>query len=192
MKNWNFKKTNLKDAFIIHPFYSSDKRGGFLKDYSLGTMKSEGINHILKEVFYTYSKKGVIRALHFQKIKQQAKLVRCIKGEIFDIIVDLRKDSPTYLKWEGFYLNENNLLEIYIPEGFAHGYLVIEDSIVSYKCSEKFYANYDDGIKFDDPDLNLEWQFHKIGGSDKIIISDKDKNLQSLKEFISRYNEFIV
>ena len=108
-----------------------------------------------------------------------------LKGKVFDIIVDLRKDSPTMGWWKGFFLSEDIKKELLIPGGFGHGYLVLEDSIVSYKCSEKFVGEYDDGIMWNDPDIGVEWPLDQVQG--ELIIAEKDKNLQSYKEFITRY-----
>jgi dTDP-4-dehydrorhamnose 3,5-epimerase len=184
IQKFSFEKTNFEGAYLIKPFVSTDERGAFIKDYSQEIFKEYGISHDLKEVFYTSSHKGVIRAIHFQKIKEQAKLVRCIHGHVFDIIVDLRKESLTFGKWQGFDLSAENNHELYIPEHFGHGYLVLEESIVSYKCGEKFYGEYDDGIMWNDPDINVEWPIDLIGGINNIILSDKDKRLQSFKEFV--------
>ena len=145
-----------------------------------------GIDHELKEAFYTISKKGVIRAMHFQFMKQQAKLIRCISGHVYDVIIDLRPDSPTFGKWQGFDLTGENLKTLYIPQFFGHGYLVLEDSVVSYKCSEVFYGGGDAGIIYNDPDMAIEWPFEKIGGIENLIISEKDKNLMSLKEYLEK------
>jgi len=131
MQKFEFQELNLKDAYLIKPFYVTDERGGFIKDYNINTFNSNGIEHELKEVFYTLSKRGVIRAIHFQMVKQQAKLVRCISGHIYDVIVDLRPNSATFGQWRGFDLTGINTFELYIPQYFGHGYLVIEDSIVS-------------------------------------------------------------
>lgn len=191
MQKWEFQKLDLEGAYLITPFYSDDNRGGFLKDYSLEMFENNGIHYELKETFYTISHKGVIRAIHFQRIKQQAKLVRCVKGKVYDVIIDLRKDSPTFMKWQGFYLSGDNMKELLVPEGFGHGYLVIEDSIVSYKCAEKFYGEYDDGIRYDDPDLGIIWPYEEIGGKQNIINSVKDDNLQSYKEFMNSYDQFL-
>ena len=98
IQKFEFKETSLKGAYEIIPFYATDERGGFVKDYNIDLFKQNGIDHELKEVFYTISKKGVIRATHFQLVKQQAKLVRCISGHVYDVIVDLRPDSPTFGK----------------------------------------------------------------------------------------------
>lgn len=190
MQRWNFEKLDLKDAYLITPFFSDDIRGGFLKDYSKEVFEQNGINHDLKEVFYTISHKGVIRAMHFQRVKQQAKLVRCVSGKVYDVIIDLRKDSPTFKQWRGFILSGDNMQELLVPEGFGHGYLVLEDSIVSYKCAEKFYGEYDSGIRYDDTDMGINWPFDLIGGKQNVINSEKDDNLQSFKEFLKSYDSF--
>jgi dTDP-4-dehydrorhamnose 3,5-epimerase len=191
MTKWNFEKLPLKGAYKITAFYAPDVRGGFCKDYSKEMFEQNGIDYNLAEVFYTYSHKGVVRALHFQRVKQQPKLVRCVHGHVYDVIVDLRKDSPTFKKWLGFDLTEDNHTELLVPAGFAHGYLVLEESIVSYKCAEKFYGEYDGGIKWDDPDIDVKWPLDQIGGKDKVILADKDKNLPSFKEFMEEYDNFL-
>lgn len=184
IQKMSFDELPLKGAYLIKPFFSDDLRGGFIKDYSKELFLACGINFELTETFYTISKKGVIRALHFQENNHQPKLVRCISGKVYDVIVDLRPNSPTFKKWMGFYLSGNNMNELLIPEHFAHGYLVIEDSIVSYKCAASFDAKNDSGVKFDDPDLDIDWPFNEIGGLDKMIISEKDIKLQTLKDYI--------
>ena len=183
---FSFEELGLKGAYKIQPFYATDDRGGFVKDYNIDMFKAKGIEHELKEVFYTISQRGVIRATHFQLVKQQAKLVRCISGHVYDVIVDLRPDSPTCGKWLGFDLTGENQVELYIPQFFGHGYLVIEDSVVSYKCGEVFYGEGDSGIMYNDPDINIQWPFELIGGEEQLIISDKDRNLMSFKEYIKR------
>lgn len=191
MQKWNFEKLDLEGAYKITPFFADDIRGGFLKDYSKEVFEQNGINYDLKEVFYTISHRGVIRAMHFQKVMQQPKLVRCVSGKVYDVIIDLRKESPTFGKWKGFYLTGDNMVELLVPAGFGHGYLVIEDSIVSYKCAEKFYGEYDSGIRYDDPDMGIVWPYDEIGGKDKIINSVKDDNLQSFNDFVANYGNFM-
>ncbi len=187
---FKFTETSIKGLYEIQPFNADDVRGCFTKDYSKEVFENNGINHDLKEVFYTTSHKGVIRALHFQRVMQQPKLVRCIYGHVYDVVVDLRKDSPTFKQWLGFDLIGDKHNEILVPAGCAHGYLVIEKSIVSYKCAEKFYGEYDDGIMWDDPDINVKWPLNKIGGINNIILADKDKNLQSFTEFMDKFGGF--
>lgn len=181
---FSFEELDLKGAYKIQPFYATDERGGFVKDYNIDMFRANGIEHELKEVFYTISKRGVIRATHFQLVKQQAKLVRCISGHVYDVIVDLRPESPTFGQWRGFDLTGDNQVELYIPQFFGHGYLVIEDSVVSYKCGEVFYGEGDSGIMYNDPDINIRWPFELIGGVENMIISEKDKQLMGFKEYI--------
>ena len=184
MTKFSISDTEIEGLKLITPFCSEDERGRFIKDYSLQLLEKEGIPFHLKEVFYTYSKKGTIRALHFQREKQQQKIVRCVNGKIFDVVVDLRSSSPTYKKWVSFELNSDNNLEILIPSGCAHGYLVLEESIVSYKCDEDFYGEYDDGIIWNDSDIAVDWP---ISEGLEIILSDKDQTLQTFAEFTDRY-----
>ena len=155
-QKFEFQELELKGSYLIRPFYATDERGGFVKDYNIDTFKANGIDHELKETFYTISKRGVIRAMHFQLKKQQAKLVRCISGHVYDVIIDLRPNSETFGQWRGFDLTADNHLQLYIPPFFGHGYLVIEDSVVSYKCSEVFYAEGDSGIMYNDPDVAIK------------------------------------
>ena len=183
IQKFEFKETSLKGAYEIIPFYATDERGGFVKDDNIELVNQNGIDHQLKEVFYTISKKGVIRATHFQLVKQQARLVRCISGHVYDVIVDLRPDSPTFGKWQGFDLTGDNQKTLYVPQFFGHGYLVLEDSIVSYKCGEVFYGEGDSGIMYNDPDINIEWPFEKIGGIENLTISEKDTHLMSFKKY---------
>ena len=183
VQNFEFKDLSLEGSFLIKPFCAADSRGLFIKDYNETVFLSNGISHSIKEVFYTVSKKGTIRAIHFQLGKQQPKLVRCLSGHIYDVIVDLRPDSLTFGKWLGFDLTEENMYELYIPARFGHGYLVLEDSIVSYKCSEEFYKDGDSGIMYNDDSIAIKWPFEKIGGKQNLIISEKDLNLMSFEDY---------
>ena len=185
IQKFSVEKLELNGAYMINPFVAYDERGYFIKDYSKELFLNNKIDHELKEVFYTKSKKGVVRGIHFQRVRQQAKLVRCVYGKVYDVIVDLRKESETFGKWQGFYLSEENKCEIYVPEGFGHGYLVLEDSIVSYKCAEKFYGEYDDGIKWNDEKINIKWPINLV---DEIILSEKDKGLKTYEEFMKENN----
>ncbi|WP_196590408.1 dTDP-4-dehydrorhamnose 3,5-epimerase [Pectinatus frisingensis] len=190
IQKFEFKHTQIDGLIEITPFNADDIRGCFTKDYSKEVFEQNGIKYDLKEVFYTTSHKGVIRALHFQREKQQPKLVRCIYGHVYDVVVDLRKNSPTFKEYLGFDLIGEEHNEILVPAGCAHGYLVLEHSIVSYKCSEKFYGEYDDGILWNDKDINVKWPLEKVGGKEKVILAEKDKNLQSFNKFIETYGGF--
>lgn len=189
-QKFQFEESRITGLYKIKTFNAEDIRGCFTKDFSKEVFEQNGIKYDLEEVFYTTSYKGVVRALHFQRVKQQPKLVRCIHGHVWDVVVDLRKNSKTFKEWVSFDLCGTKYEEILIPAGCAHGYLVLEDSIVSYKCGEKFYGEYDDGIFWNDPDIAIPWPLEKIGGSSQIILADKDKNLQSFREFIEKYGGF--
>lgn len=186
IQKWDFQELELKGAYVIKPFFASDERGGLIKDYNTDIFREHGIEHDLREVFYTISKKGVIRATHFQLVKQQPKLVRCVSGHVYDVIVDLRPNSPTYGQWKGFHLTGENMNSLLVPSCFGHGYLVIKDSIVSYKAAEVFCAEGDSGIMYNDPDIGIEWPMELIGGEDNLIISEKDLHLMSFKEYTEK------
>lgn len=186
VQKFEFQELDLKGAYLIKPFYATDHRGGLIKDYNIDVFHAQGIDHDLKEVFYTISKRGVIRATHFQLVKQQPKLVRCISGHVYDVIVDLRPESQTYGQWRGFHLTGENTLSLLVPAGFGHGYLVVEDSVVSYKCAEVFFGEGDSGIMYDDPDIGIQWPMELIGGKENLIISEKDLGLMSFKEYTQR------
>ncbi|MBR0090691.1 MAG: dTDP-4-dehydrorhamnose 3,5-epimerase [Lachnospiraceae bacterium] len=185
MQNFTIENIDLDGPMLIQVFCAEDERGYLLKDYSKSVFEKNGIDYELKEVFYTSSKRNVIRAIHFQRIIQQPKLIRVVKGKVFDVIVDLRAGSPTMGQWRGFYLSEDSKMELLIPGGFGHGYLVLEDSIVSYKCSEPFVGEYDDGIMWNDEDIAVEWPLDQITG--ELIMAEKDRNLQSFYEFKKNY-----
>ena len=189
-QQWAFHETDIAGLVEITSFNADDARGCFTKDYSKEVFEANGIKHDLAEVFYTTSHKGVVRALHFQRVMQQPKLVRCIWGHVWDVVVDLRKNSPTFKKWLAFDLVGEQHNEVLVPAGCAHGYLVLEDSIVSYKCAEKFCGKYDDGIFWEDPDIGVEWPLELVGGRDNVILSEKDKNLQSFAQFADTYEGF--
>lgn len=186
IQKFEFEEHDLKGAYLIKPFILWNNRGHFIKDYSKEVFEQNDIMHDLKEIFYTVFHKGVIKALHFQKVKEQAKLVRCVKTIVYDVIVDLRKDSPTYKQWRDFYLSDENNNELLVPEHFAHDYLILEDSIVSYKGEEKFYGEYGTGIMWNDPDLAIDWTLDEIGGLDKVINFKKEDKLQSFEEWENR------
>lgn len=190
MQRFQFNQTEIDGLIEITPFCAMDRRGHFVKDFSTDIFLSAGIDYQLKEVFYASSISGVIRGIHFQREKQQAKLVRCICGKIFDVVVDLRKGSPSFQKWLGFDLNEKNQKELLIPEGCGHGYLVLKEAYVSYKCSQNFCAQYDDGIRWDDPVIAVNWPLELVGGKEKVILSDKDLKLHSFLEFMETCGGF--
>ena len=189
-QKFEFNKTEIEGLYEILSFNNDDARGSFTKDYSETIFLQNGIDYKVKEVFYSTSSKGVLRGMHFQRVKMQPKLVRCLTGHIYDVVVDLRKDSPTFKKWLAFDLTAEKKNEVLVPVGCAHGFLAIEDSLVSYKCGEVFYGEYDDGIMWNDPDIDIKWPIEKIGGVEKLVFSDRDKLHPSFKEFMEKHGGF--
>lgn len=189
-QNFSFQKTEISGLLVVTPFHADDIRGGFTKDYSTDVFNLYGVRHDIQEVFYSTSHKGVVRGLHFQRVKQQEKLVRCIYGHIYDVVVDLRGNSPTFKKWLGFDLTGENHLAVLVPAGCAHGFIALEESMVSYKCNMCFSKQYDGGIRWNDPDINVAWPLEAIGDTESVILSDKDRQLPLLKDFLQKYGAF--
>lgn len=180
MGNFNFIKTKIKDLYIIEPKVFKDNRGYFMESYNKNDFFEAGLNMNFVQDNESKSKKGVLRGLHFQTKNTQGKLVRVIKGEVFDVAVDLRKDSHTFGMWEGVILSEENKKQFYVPEGFAHGFLVLSDEAVfNYKCTDFYSPQYDCGLLWNDKDINIEWP---LEGIEEILLSDKDKIQRTLKQ----------
>ena len=186
VRKFEFQEMDLKGAYIVKPFYATDDRGGLMKDYNIDTFKAAGIDFEIKETFYTISKRGVIRAIHFQVEKPQPKLMRCISGKVFYVIVDLRPESDTFGQHMAMILSGDEPTCILCPAGFGQGYLVIEDSVMSYKAAEVFYGPGDAGIMYNDPDIGIEWPFDLIGGKENLIISEKDKSLMTIRDYLAK------
>ena len=181
---WKFKKieTAIKDVYIIEPTVYGDNRGYFMETYSKKDFEEIGLNYDFVQDNQSKSKKGVLRGLHFQKENTQAKLVRCIKGEVFDVAVDLRPESETYGKWEGVILSEKNKKMFMIPKGFAHGFLVLSDEAeFTYKCDDIYNHEAEGGLKYDDPDIGIKWPMDKIREYE-LLTSEKDEKWPSFKE----------
>lgn len=176
---FEFKKLELKDVQLIIPKVFNDERGFFLEGYKKSDFINNGIDIDFNQDNHSRSTKGVLRGLHYQASpKGQAKLVRCIKGEIFDVAVDIRKNSPTFGKWVGEKLSEENKHMLYIPDGFAHGFVVLSDvAELLYKASNEYSKEHDRGVLWNDPDININW-----GINFEPILSEKDKIQPKLKE----------
>lgn len=184
IEKFQFEKTDIDGLQLIHPFVAYDERGFFMKTYEREIFREHGIEFENAEDMTSCSKKGVLRGLHFQTQHSQDKLVRVVHGEVWDVAVDLRKDSQTYGMWRGFYLSDENKLSLYIPSGFAHGFLALTDEVLfSYRCGKLYYPNFDTGIRWDDETLQVKWPLERI---EQLIISDKDQKLQSFQEFSER------
>lgn len=190
MGNFIFNKTKLDGVYIIDPKIFRDERGYFMEIYNKEQFSEAGLDMTFVQDNESRSTKGVLRGLHFQKKHSQGKLVRVTKGEVFDIAVDLRTGSPTYGKWEGVILSEENRKQFYIPKGFAHGFLVLSDeAIFNYKCTDYYAPNYEGGVIWNDLSINIKWPLDKI---DNVILSEKDKRHPNLKELnLNGYADFI-
>jgi len=176
--NFTFTETSIRGVYIIDVRSFGDARGFFMETYKETDFVSAGLGYKFVQDNQSSSVKGVLRGLHFQKKFPQAKLVRVLKGEVFDVAVDLRKNSPTYGKWTGVLLSAENKRQFMIPRGFAHGFLVVSDSAeFAYKCDEVYHPEDEGGIAYDDPDIGIEWP--EVG---EVKLSEKDKKNKTLKE----------
>ena len=179
-----FKKidTSIDGVYVIEPTVFGDNRGYFMETYSKAEFEEIGIKYDFVQDNQSKSKKGVLRGLHFQKENTQAKLVRVIKGEVFDVAVDLRPNSNTYGKWEGAILSEENKKMFIIPKGFAHGFLVLSDEAeFTYKCDDIYNHEAEGGLAWNDPDVAIDWPLRDMKIED-LLTSEKDTNWPSLKE----------
>ena len=180
MSKFKFIKTSISDLYIIEPKVFGDDRGYFMESYSKKDFVEAGLTMTFVQDNESKSRKGVLRGLHFQTKHTQGKLVRVTQGEVWDVAVDLRKGSPTYGQWQGVYLSAENKRQFYVPEGFAHGFLVIsEEAVFNYKCTDFYAPEYDSGLLWNDADVAIEWPLEGIG---EILLSEKDKKQKTLKE----------
>ena len=173
------EKGPLQDLYIISPTVFPDNRGYFFESYNQQVFREKGIYTNFVQDNQSVSTYGVLRGLHFQKVAPQSKLVRCIAGKVWDVVVDLRKNSPTYKKSFGIELSEDNMLMMLIPKGFAHGFVTLSEvAVFHYKCDEIYLPNQDGGIRYNDSEFNIDWKIN----SSEFMISDKDRELPELSE----------
>ena len=178
-----FNKTEIEGVYVIEPKVFGDNRGYFMETYNEQEFKNNGLDYNFVQDNQSKSKKGVLRGLHFQKTHPQAKLVRVLEGEVFDVAVDLRKGSKTYGKWVGVILSEENKKQFMIPRGFAHGFVVLsETAVFAYKCDDFYHPEDEGGIMWNDPDINIEWPY-----KGELLLSEKDKVHPLLKECKIRF-----
>ena len=173
-------ETGIRDLIILKPRIFEDARGYFFESYNQGILKESGIELTFVQDNQSRSSFGVIRGLHYQlEPKAQSKLVRVLQGSIWDVAVDLREGSPTYLEWRGAELSAENHLQLLVPKGFAHGFSVLSDTaVVFYKCDELYSPEHEAGIRFDDPDLRVDW---KLDEGDWVL-SERDKQMPNANE----------
>lgn len=180
MASFEFKELELSGSYLISNFMVGDNRGGFTKCFEKDTYRKAGIEFNLNETFASVSAKNVIRGLHFQIHNPQAKLVCVVKGKVWDVIVDLRPNSPTYKKWVGTELSAENHSTLYIARGFAHGFASLQDgTVMLYQCDGAYDKETDTGIRFDDPDIRIDWPIDL----EKAIHSDRDLKLMSFMRY---------
>ena len=171
---------DIEGLYVIEPTVFKDERGYFVETYNQNDMKEAGLDMVFVQDNQSMSTRGVLRGLHFQKQFPQGKLVRVVRGKVFDVAVDLRSDSKTYGKWFGVELSAENMKQFYIPEGFAHGFLVLSDEAeFCYKCTDFYHPGDEGGFAWNDPEIGVEWPLEE--GVD-LIISEKDQKWKGLKD----------
>ena len=184
MGNFKFNATDIEGVFVIEPKVYGDERGYFMETYSEAEFEEAGLNYKFVQDNQSSSRKGVLRGLHFQKTCPQAKLVRVLSGEVFDVAVDLRAGSPTYGKWVGELLSAENKKQLIIPRGFAHGFLVVSEMAeFAYKCDDFYHPEDEGGIMYDS--AGIGWP--KIDG--ELILSEKDLKHPRLEELEFKFEE---
>ena len=181
MSNFKFTKTKIDGVIIVEQKVFGDSRGYFMETYEKRKFAEGGITAEFVQDNQSMSTKVVLRGLHFQKTHPQAKLVRVIKGAVYDVAVDLRKDSPTYGEYVGAVLSDENKKQFFIPKGFAHGFLVLSDvAEFVYKCDDFYYPSDEGGMMWNDPKIGIEWP---LDGIEEIKLSEKDKKNPGLHSF---------
>lgn len=181
------RKTSIDGLIEIIPNIFRDERGFFLETFHIERYQEVGIDQQFVQANQSYSTKGVLRGLHLQLPPyQQGKLVSVSKGKVLDVAVDLRKDSPTFGQYETVVLDSDTCNQFYVPEGFAHGFLALEDSVFTYQCTNVYHKASEEGVLWNDPDLAIDWKLQSYG-IDTPNISEKDLALPSLAEFKQRH-----
>lgn len=170
----------IKGLYVIEPTVFPDSRGYFMETYNQNDFKEAGLNMVFVQDNQSMSVKGVLRGLHFQKQFPQGKLVRVVRGKVFDVAVDLRSHSKTYGKWFGVELSAENKKQFYIPEGFAHGFLVMSDEAeFVYKCTDFYHPGDEGGILWSDPEIGIQWPIEE---GQELIISEKDQKWSGIRD----------
>ncbi|MBP3701242.1 MAG: dTDP-4-dehydrorhamnose 3,5-epimerase [Lachnospiraceae bacterium] len=173
-------RCEIEGLCVIEPTVFRDARGYFVETYNYNDFKAEGLDMVFVQDNQSMSVKGVLRGLHYQKQFPQGKLVRCVRGTVFDVAVDLRTSSKTYGKWYGVELSAENKKQFYIPEGFAHGFIVLSDEAeFAYKCTDFYHPGDEGGLAWNDPEIGVEWPIEE---GMELIISEKDQKWGGLSE----------
>ena len=167
-----FSETSFRELMVFEPRVYHDDRGYLFESFNQREIEHAGIRTVFVQDNQVFSNQGVLRGLHYQIFPfHQAKLVRCVHGEILDVVVDLRPEEPTYGQWFSIRLNDENHRQLFVPRGFAHGYVVLsETAMVSYKCDNFYSRDHEGGVRYDDPTLKIDWEYDLS----KVIVSEKD------------------
>ena len=185
MGQFQFTKTGIEGLVVVEPKVFGDNRGYFMETYNYNDFKAAGLDMVFVQDNQSKSKKGVLRGLHFQKKNPQGKLVRVVSGEVYDVAVDLRKGSDTYGKWYGVLLSAENKKQFYVPEGFAHGFVVMSETAeFVYKCTRFYDPSDEGGLMWNDPEIGIDWL---VPENAELLLSEKDQHHQPLKDFESPF-----
>ena len=185
MGQFQFTKTGIEGLVVVEPKVFGDNRGYFMETYNYNDFKAAGLDMVFVQDNQSKSKKGVLRGLHFQKKNPQGKLVRVVSGEVYDVAVDLRKGSDTYGKWYGVLLSAENKKQFYVPEGFAHGCVVMSETAeFVYKCTRFYDPSDEGGLMWNDPEIGIDWP---VPENAELLLSEKDQHHQPLKDFESPF-----
>lgn len=185
MGQFQFTKTGIEGLVVVEPKVFGDNRGYFMETYNYNDFKADGLDMVFVQDNQSKSKKGVLRGLHFQKKNPQGKLVRVVSGEVYDVAVDLRKGSDTYGKWYGVLLSAENKKQFYVPEGFAHGFVVMSETAeFVYKCTRFYDPSDEGGLMWNDPEIGIDWP---VPENAELLLSEKDQHHQPLKDFESPF-----
>ena len=185
MGQFQFTKTGIEGLVVVEPKVFGDNRGYFMETYNYNDFKAAGLDMVFVQDNQSKYKKGVLRGLHFQKKNPQGKLVRVVSGEVYDVAVDLRKGSDTYGKWYGVLLSAENKKQFYVPEGFAHGFVVMSETAeFVYKCTRFYDPSDEGGLMWNDPEIGIDWP---VPENAELLLSEKDQHHQPLKDFESPF-----
>lgn len=185
MSAFQFLSTTIDGLMQINPFLAPDSRGFLSKTFEKSIFSKREIDLNPWEELRSFSHKGVLRGLHFQHKHSQDKLVQVLCGAVYDVAVDLREGSETFGKWQGFFLSAENRQMLYIPKGFAHGFLALEENtLFSYLCGDRYDPESDGGIRWDDPQLAVRWPLDQV---ERVVLSDKDAALPTFEAFVAQY-----
>lgn len=172
-------RCEIEGLCVIEPKVFNDSRGYFMETYNKEDMAAEGLDMIFVQDNQSMSSKGVLRGMHFQRKHPQGKLVRVLSGSVYDVAIDLRKDSKTYGRWHGVTLTGENKKQFYVPEGFGHGFLVLSDTAeFCYKCTDFYHPEDEGGLPYNDPDIGIEWPIEGI----EVILAERDKKWKAFSE----------